>query len=134
MSKQGFCQRKKILQKLTPSPDGDCCTSASFPRRPAKSGQVSVNPALLSAIPGSFTRRAFICQRKQVQSCRTWAEHLTLVVIPAYGRFILVSGSTSSTPPQLNFLFPRLFPRKQSLDGAFWVGFSRNPGDEYQNE
>lgn len=73
----------------------------SFPHRSAKSGQVSANPALLSVIPGSFARRAFICQRKQVQSCRTRAEHLTSVAVPALSRFILMSGSTMSTPPQL---------------------------------
>lgn len=73
----------------------------SFPHWSAKSGQVSANPTLLSLIPGSFARRAFICQRKQVQSCRTWAEHLTLVAVPALSRFILASGSATSTPPQL---------------------------------
>lgn len=83
-----------------------------------------MNPALSLVLPDSF---AFICQCKQVQSCRTWAEHLALVLIPA-----LFSPSTLL---HLISFFPLILsPKKQSLDAAFWARFNKNPGDECGNE
>lgn len=100
---------KNIVQVRLPLP-GNCCTSAGFLHGLTKSGQVSVNSAL-SIIPDSSACRAVICQHKQVQSCRTWAEHLALLVIPAHRHSILPSGSPSS----LISCFPRIFPQKNTV-------------------
>lgn len=132
---RGFASIKNIAEAHSPPPDGDCCTSESFLHQSAKSGQVSANPALLSVILGSFARRAFLCQRKQVQSCRTWVEHLALVVIPAYSYFILASGRARSALlfSLISFL---LIPSPKS--GVWvvlsWVRFSGNLGDKCRNE